>query len=126
MGLKDDLQKDIAAAFNNDLADAVSPFVLTHFDKGEGVYDTSTGLYTGDSTDYSSRGVFGDYDQMERANAHIEATDVKLIVLQNKISVEPSLRDTITQENSKTYRIITVFKDPVNATYKLQIRSIQS
>ena len=126
MGIREDIQTDIAAEFDGDLADAVSNFVLTHFDRGEGVYNTSTGLYTGDSVDYSSRGVFGSYLQSEIANSPIEPTDIKLIILQNEIDVEPSLRDSLTKENSKLYRIINVKQDAANATYTLQIRSTQS
>lgn len=126
MGLTTDIQTDIALAFDTDLADAVSNLVLEHNEKSTGSYSISDGSYTGSLTEATSRGVFGSYEQSELYNSAIEPTDVKLIILQNEISIEPKNKDTIIKENSKSFRVIAVGMDPAKATYVLQVRSIES
>lgn len=126
MGLREDVQTDVANAFDTDLADAVSNLVLEHITRSTTAYDTSTGVYTETSTTATSRGVFGSYTQSELSNSAIEPTDTKLIVLQNEITIEPKAKDTITKENSKSFRVIQVGRDPADATYVIQLRSIES
>ena len=127
MGLQSELLADIKEAFDDDLSDAVKLFTLTHYDRDSNVYDAATSNVTRSSTDYSSRGVFDSYTQQERFNTHIEATDIKLIVLANEIDIEPKIRDTVTQTLSgKEFRVKSVSKDPVDAIYELQIESIDS
>ena len=125
MGIKEEVQVDLKDAFDNDLTDAVKTFVLEHNDRTLGSYSGANGTYTKSVTNHNSRGVFSDFDQMERFNTHIEPTDIKLIVIQNEIAIEPSVRDIVT-ENSIKYRIIAKFKDPIDATYILQLRSVES
>ncbi len=127
MGLRSELLADIKEAFDGDLSDAVKLFTLTHYDRDSSTYNTASGTVVRPSTDYSSRGVFSSYTQQERFNTHIEATDVKLIVLTNELEVEPKLRDTIVKtESGKSHRVKTVNIDPVSATYEIQLESIES
>ncbi len=125
MGLTTDIQKDLAEAFDGDLADAVKSFSITQFQKGQ--YDPNTGDVGGTSTTTTSRGVFTDYTQPEILNSEIEPTDEKLIILQNELSILPAIANEVTKEPntsmSKKYRVVNVSKDPANATWELQVRS---
>ena len=124
MGLRDDLQADLADAFNTDLGDAVTAFTGTRTvadDTDSGIDDwmnppdtPSTSTLT-----YSGRGVFTDYSTYELDSDIIDVTDVKLIVLQNEITAEPIADDKI-----NGYSVIRVSKDPANATYEIQLRQV--
>ena len=122
MGLRADVQDSVADAFDGDLNDAVKEFVLEQSVRTDGTYDTATGLFTaGAVTNYSSRGVFSNYDLEERFNTAIEVTDLKLIILANEITADPNLKDVII-EGTDRYRIINKSFDPAIATITLQIR----
>ncbi|MBY6029981.1 glutamate 5-kinase [Halomonas denitrificans] len=124
MGLRDELQADIAEAFDEDLADAVTTFtgsrtvVSGEFDPVEGTYPETTVTYSG-------RGVFGGYSIREVDDQHIQRTDVKLSgVLQNELIMDadqtpatPRVDDTI-----DGMLVINVGQDPAEATWTIQLR----
>ncbi|HDI8307963.1 TPA: glutamate 5-kinase, partial [Acinetobacter baumannii] len=88
MELREELQADIAEAFNEDLADAVHPFTCDR------VVSTNWNPKTNTSEDilerYEGRGVlFGSYNQYEILTLGVLATDKKAIVLQNEVTKEP-------------------------------------
>lgn len=87
MGLRDEIQADIAEAFNEDLNDAVNLFTCSkaiHSDE----YDFSTQSYPIISYEsYSGKGVlFGSYKRDLVKPVGYQAEDAKAIVLQNEIS----------------------------------------
>ena len=92
MGLKDELQAEIAEAFDEDLADAVHAFTC------ERIVSTSWNPKTNTSEkivdQYNGRGVlFGSYSQYEIQKLGVLATDKKATVLQNEVSLTPKIDD---------------------------------
>lgn len=124
MGLRDDLQADLAEAFNTDLSDAVTAFTGTRTVAGE----TDSGIddwmnppnATRESTlTYTGRGVFADYSKYELDSDIIDVTDVKLICLANEITNEPIADDKI-----NGYSVVRVNRDPALASYEIQLRQV--
>lgn len=128
MGLRDDLQADIAEAFDDadGLADAVASFTGSRTTVSD-TYDPVTGTYPETTIGYSGRGVFGGYSVLEIDGQHIEANDVKLIALQNEVTLdaggeaEPKIGDHITNADGE-YRVVNVGKDPAAASWTAQLR----
>lgn len=117
MGLYDELTEEIAAAFDDDLADAVSTFAGVQIVKGN--YDPITNSSNDTVINYSGRGVFSDYDYKLVDGESILATDKNLIALQAEVSDIPKVDDTI----DNIFKVISVKSDPVNATWNIQLRS---
>lgn len=139
MGIRDELQADIAEAFDGDLADAVGTITLTGTVQGE--YDPVTGTIPEVTQDYTARGVFSGYDRQEVDGQHVLATDIKVTILQNEFFDEagnravPKVGFTIIRgtKNSwfywffkysefATFRVLQVLQDPVAATWTIQLR----
>jgi hypothetical protein len=124
MGLRDDLQADLAEAFDSDLSDAVTAFIGTRTtanDTDSGVDDWMNPPDTPSASTltYSGRGVFTDYSTYELNSDIINVIDVKLIVLQNEITAEPIADDKI-----NGYSVVRVSKDPALATFEIQLRQV--
>ncbi|KAF0567424.1 hypothetical protein FQV37_2280 [Psychrobacter nivimaris] len=148
MGLRDDIQTDLAEAFDDDLSDAVTAFTGTRygvevffdiyyyfdsakfFDKsayllknysyrGEDDWMLPPGEPLASTLTYTGRGVFTDYSKYELDSDIIDVTDVKLICLANEITNEPIADDKI-----NGYSVVMVNKDPANATYEIQLRQV--
>lgn len=126
MGLRDDLQRDLAEAFDTDLADAVNPVVGVR--KVQGEYDPDSGTTPETTTNYAGRGVFGKYLAKEIDGSLIQATDEKLTILQNELFITllgeptevlaiPEVGDVIGGK-----RAMNVSQDPVKATWTVQLR----
>ena len=121
--IKDKIQQKVGKAFNSKLADAVVQFECTKKIQS-GNYDYETQTYPVVTTKvYEGRGVLGNYlkDVVKPTDYQVE--DGKLLVLQNEVSAVPQIDDVIKISNSQ-FRVINIGKDPVNATYKMQIRAI--
>lgn len=116
MGLRDDVQADIAEAFDDDLADAVTNFAASRTVIGD-TLDPVTGTYTKTTTAYDGRGVFGAYAAHEIDGQHIQRADVKLTALQNEVTDTPAIDDII-----DGYAVINVAHDPAGAAWSLQLR----
>lgn len=124
MGLRDDLQTDLAEAFDDELSDAVTAFTGTRTvadDNDSGIDDWMNPPDTPSASTltYTGRGVFTDYSTYELNSDIINVTDVKLIVLQNEITAEPIADDKI-----NGYSVVRVSKDPALATYEIQLRQV--
>ncbi|WP_138725684.1 hypothetical protein [Pseudomonas lactis] len=129
MGMREEIQADLAEAFDDPdgLADAVRPFTGSRVVAGE--YDPVTGFETGGSTlVYAGRGVFGSYLVREIDGSLIETADEKLLVLQNELFVAvdglptptiaaPKIGDIISGK-----RALNVSEDPAKATFTIQLR----
>lgn len=125
MGLRDDIQADLAEAFDEDLADAVVPFSGTYL--GPGVYDPVTEETTAQSATYSGRGVLDAYDSRRIDGVNILAGDVLLICLANETTDRPAVGHKVTTEDlltgeQATYTIINPGIDPAKAHYEIQLR----
>ncbi|UQI42753.1 MULTISPECIES: glutamate 5-kinase [Pseudomonadota] len=129
MSLRDELQADIAEAFDDEdgLADAVTAFSCTR-EIVTGGYDPETGATPQTTTGYQGRGVFGGFRQFEIDGARIMATDTKLTVLQNEIwrtengevttaPDAPQIDDVI---NDLT--VMDVKQDPAKVSWICQLR----
>lgn len=129
MGLRDDLQADIAEAFDDEdgLADAVKPFECVRTST-QGNYDPVTGTYPTVTSGYQGRGVFGGFRSFEIDGARILATDTKLTALQNEIWATDNGEVTNAPEVPKVDDVISgltvmdVRKDPVDAAWSIQLR----
>lgn len=124
MGLRDDIQADLAEAFDeeDDLADAVTAFTGKREVTGE--YDPTNPTGSTSVVNYSGRGVFGSYSRQEVDGQHILATDIKVTALQNEVTLDadgspatPQIDDTI-----NGLAVINVGKDPAGATWSIQLR----
>ena len=125
MGLRDDIQADLAEAFDEDLVDAVVPFSGTYL--GPGVYDPVTEETTAQPVTYSGRGVLDAYDSRRIDGVNILAGDVLLICLANEVTDKPAVGHQITAEDLLTgeqaaYRIVSPGIDPAKAHYEIQLR----
>lgn len=124
MGLRDDIQADLAEAFNDELADAVTAFagtrtVASDTDSGIDDWMNPPDTPSASTLTYTGRGVFTDYSTYELNSDIINVTDVKLICLANEITSEPIADDKI-----NGYSVVMVNKDPANATYEIQLRQV--
>lgn len=124
MGLRDDLQADLAEAFDDELSDAVTAFVGTRTVADDTDSDIDDWMNppdtpTASTLTYTGRGVFTDYSTYELDSDIINVTDVKLIVLQNEITAEPIADDKI-----NSYSVVRVSKDPALATFEIQLRQV--
>lgn len=129
MGLREDIQSDLAESFGDPdgLADAVRPVAGIRTVKG--IYDPGLGGATPAKTiQYSGRGVFGSYLAKEIDGSRIQTEDVKLLVLQNELFEQqagvvaetpavPKIGDQVSG-----YRALNVSEDPARATWTIQLR----
>lgn len=122
MGMRDELQEELAAAFNEDLADAVDTFTCEKLIySGEFDFETQTYPVVGDES-YSGRGVlFGSYLKDMVKPADYQVTDSKATVLQNEVTGIPQIGDVwITSRGG--FKVVNIGADPVAATYSIQLR----
>ena len=122
MGLRDEITADIKDAFDTDLADAVQPFTGIRTVQGEpSIEDILTNTVGGNSTtiNYSGRGVFSSYAEIEVDNESIQMNDVKLIALQDEVANTPKLDDVI-----NGYQVVAVNQDSSSTIWNLQLRKV--
>lgn len=128
MGMRDEIQAEMAEAFDDPdgLADAVKPVAGVR--KVAGDYDPDTGTAPEESITYGGRGVFGSYLAKEIDGSLIQTTDERLLILQNELFItlegtptamiaEPQIGDIIVGK-----RALNVNQDPVGATWTIQLR----
>jgi hypothetical protein len=129
MGMREEIQGEMAEAFDDPdgLADAVKPVAGVR--KVAGEYDPELGGETPETTvTYAGRGVLGSYLSKEVDGSLIQTTDKKLLVLQNEMFVSeagvptavpaaPTIGDII-----NGLRVMNVSSDPADATWTAQLR----
>ncbi|CAN7254955.1 hypothetical protein LJR159_000961 [Pseudomonas brassicacearum] len=128
MGMREEIQAELAEAFDDPdgLADAVKPVVGVR--KVQGEYDPETGTIPEVITNYAGRGIFGSYLSKEIDGALIQTTDEKLTILQNELFITllgvptstlaaPEIGDVIGGK-----RALNVSQDPAGATWTVQLR----
>ncbi len=120
MGLKDTIAGALNAGFAalDDLKKTV-----TYKTQGVGIYVPSTGTFTRVETDLSTLGIFMDYHAREIDGAQIKPHDMKFLLQQNKLSVAPKENDRLLCTDGKYWEVISIKKDPADATWELQLRS---
>ncbi|MGV5490230.1 glutamate 5-kinase [Pseudomonas sp. XP2] len=125
MGIRDEIQADLAEAFDEDLADAVVPFSGAYL--GPGVWDPVNETTTAQPVTYTGRGVLDSYDSRRVDNINIKVGDVLLICLANEVTDRPAVGHQITADDlitgqPVTYRIVSPEIDPAKAHYEIQLR----
>ena len=120
--MRDELQEELAAAFNDDLADAVDTFTCEKpIYSGEFDFETQTYPVVG-SESYSGRGVlFGSYQKELVKPVDYQAEDAKAIVLQNEVTAVPQI-DDIWVTSKGDFKVVNIGADPASATYSIQLR----
>lgn len=125
MGIRDELQAEIAEAFDTDLADAVHNFSGSYVVQAGWEPVTETGGET--TRSYTGRGVLSRYELSRIDGVNILHGDLLLIALANEVTDKPGESHTITAPDlvtglTQTYRIVTLNPDPAAATYRMQLR----
>lgn len=126
MGLRDELQADLAQAFNTDLSDAVLAFTGEYM--GPGVIDPVTEESTAQPVTYTGRGVLSRYEDTRIDNINILVGDLRLTALANEVTDTPDVGHKITapdlmdRTNQVVYLVKSVRADPASATYRMQLR----
>ncbi|PKF33411.1 glutamate 5-kinase [Acinetobacter proteolyticus] len=122
MGLRDELQADIAQEFDSDLADAVQSFSCERKIKAE--WDPLTETHREIKQTYTGRGVlFGSYSQYEIQTLGVLATDKKAVVLQNEVTMKPKIDDEWFTPLGM-FRVIHIQQDPAETIWKCQLRKV--
>ena len=121
--MRDELQAELAAAFNEDLADAVDTFTCEKpIYSGEFDFETQTYPVVG-SESYSGRGVRGNYLRDMVKPADYQAEDAKAIVLQNEVTAVPQI-DDVWATSKGDFKVINIGADPTNSTWTCQLRKV--
>ena len=122
MGLREELQADIAEVFNTDLEDAVSEFTCTKIIySGEMDFATQTYPIIGNET-YSGRGtLFGSYQKDMVKPVDYQVTDCKATVLQNEVIGVPQISDIWVTVKGE-FKVVNIGADSVDAIWKVQLR----
>lgn len=122
--MRDELQEELAAAFNEDLADAVDLFTCEKLIySGEFDFETQTYPIVGDES-YSGRGVlFGSYLKDMVKPTDYQAEDAKAIVLQNEVTAVPQIGD-VWNTVKGDFEVKNIGSDPVSAIYIIQLRKV--
>ena len=123
--MRDELQAELAEAFNDDLADAVDTFTCEKpIYSGEFDFETQTYPVVG-SESYSGRGVlFGSYQKELVKPADYQAEDAKAIVLQNEVTAVPQI-DDIWVTSKGDFKVVNIGADPTNSIWTCQLRKVQ-
>ena len=122
--MRDELQEELAAAFNEDLADAVDTFTCEKLIySGEFDFETQTYPVVG-SESYSGRGVRGNYLKDLVKPIDYQATDAKAIVLQNELTGIPQIGD-VWQFKDGGFEVKNISQDPTSSIWACQLRKVQ-
>ena len=127
MGMRDDLQAELAEAFDSAdwLGDAVNAFAGSYVVASE--VDPVTEESTSQTVTYSGRGVLSGYSLSRIDGVNILHGDLKLTALTNEVTDKPAENHVITAPDLVTgiqqaYKIVTVGTDAAKATYSIQLR----
>lgn len=122
MGLRDEIQADIAEEFNDDLADVVYSFTCERTTKSN--WNPVTETYDEVKVSYLGRGVlFGKYTAYEISNLGILATDKKATLLQNEVTNTPLINDEWVTPQGR-FKVVNVSQDPAKATWVCRLRMV--
>lgn len=125
MGIRDELQTEVAAAFDTDLQDAVKDFTGTYTVRGDWDPVTETGSET--QVMYSGRGVMARYKLRRIDGVNILHGDLKLTALVNEVTDRPAVGHFVMAPEPITcvpqrYEVITAAVDSAGAAYSIQLR----
>lgn len=121
--MREELQAELAAAFDEDLADAVDSFTCEKLIySGEFDFETQTYPIVGDES-YSGRGVLGNYlkDLVKPTDYQVE--DAKAVVLQNEVTGIPQIGD-VWQFSDGGFEVKNISQDPTGSIWTCQLRKV--
>ena len=118
MGLQFDIQSSVGLAFDTSLSDAVNVLSIERINT---VFDPATNTTVKTTEVYETRGVLAGYSNEELVDTNIQPTDLKAIILQNDVGIEPKLKDYMIN-GSERYEVVRVSKDPADCIWKIQCR----
>ena len=123
--MRDELQEELAAAFDDDLADAVDTFTCEKpIYSGEFDFETQTYPVVG-SESYSGRGVRGNYLRDMVKPIDYQTTDAKATVLQNELTSIPQIGD-VWQFADGGFKVVNIGADPTNSIWTIQLRKVSA
>ncbi|VUS24860.1 glutamate 5-kinase [Klebsiella pasteurii] len=125
MGIRDELQTEVAAAFDTDLQDAVNEFTGSY--KVRSVWDPVTETGSETQVTYLGRGVLARYKLRRIDGVNILHGDMKLTALVNEVTDKPAVGHFVTAPDPITgvlqrYEVITTAADSAGAAYSIQLR----
>ncbi|KHE07677.1 hypothetical protein [Citrobacter braakii] len=125
MGFRDEIQAEVAAAFDSDLADAVSDFSGSYVTHQNWDPVTETGGEI--TTNYTGRGVLACYKLSRIDGINILHGDLKLTALVCEVTDKPVVGHIIETHDPvsrllQRYEVITVSVDPSASVYSIQLR----
>ncbi|MBF8470469.1 glutamate 5-kinase [Klebsiella michiganensis] len=125
MGIRDELQTEVAAAFDTDLQDAVNEFTGSY--KVRSVWDPVTETGSETQVTYLGRGVLARYKLRRIDGVNILHGDLKLTALVNEVTDKPVVGHFVTAPDPITgvlqrYEVITTAADSAGAAYSIQLR----
>ncbi|HDX8994812.1 TPA: glutamate 5-kinase [Klebsiella oxytoca] len=125
MGIRDELQTEVAAAFDTDLQDAVNEFTGSY--KVRSVWDPVTETGSETQVTYLGRGVLARYKLRRIDGVNILHGDLKLTALVNEVTDKPAVGHFVTAPDPITgvlqrYEVTTAAADSAGAAYSIQLR----
>ncbi|TKR55324.1 hypothetical protein D7I39_10900 [Allopusillimonas ginsengisoli] len=130
MGLRDEIAQEVAAAFDDDLADAVKEFTGTRIIR-RGRPNPVTEEWNSEILTYEGRGVFGSFQAELVDGNKILATDVKLLVLQVELLAKQAVASTVGEQIAPKIddtiagmKVMSVSRDPADVTWTVQLRKV--
>ncbi|MGR2670799.1 glutamate 5-kinase [Acinetobacter soli] len=129
MGMREEIQQELAAAFDaeDELADAVNTFTCSR--KVLISSNPATGEDVFQELAYSGRGVlFGSWEKDLVRPSDYLASDAKAVLLRNEvlsagIEVEPQVNDEWLI-NSEYYRVVSYGSEPSKSVWTVQLRRV--
>ncbi|EPL6456371.1 glutamate 5-kinase [Providencia rettgeri] len=120
--MRSEIQKELAEAFDNDLADAVKVFAASYVIEGND-WDPVTETGNDITVEYAGRGILDNYSLNRIDGINILNSDTLLIALANEVTDKPAVDHKIII-GDVSYKVISVQIDPVGAHYDIQLRGI--
>ena len=117
--MPDILKAGIAKKVHQALGGLLFPMVLIKVRQGNRGEATSGPNPV--STEYSVKGFLSHYKVSQIDGTLVQVNDRKALLLGESVPVAPSPGDLIRAEG-KTWKVITVTRDPAGATYSCQVR----
>ena len=121
MGMREDIQVELAAAFEDDLADTVR--AVTIFVEGEATYNATTGESTDTYTEVTGRGILSDYVAKKNEPEDLQSCSKRLLVLLNEVSVL-TVNGQI-EIGTERYEVKMLAEDPAGATAEAYLRRLE-
>lgn len=122
MGLRDTLKSSAQSAFKaaGDIKEDV-----TYYGKGVVTYNTSTGVVNAQDSGYLISAIFSNYKNSQVDGKKILNTDVRMLLPQNDLPIEPAAHDFIIRLEANAsikYEALSIEKDPAGALWMIQLR----